>query len=108
MARRMARFSFADLFEKPLGPADYLRIADVFQAVFVDRVPSMGPERRNEARRFITFVDALYESRVRLVMSAEVLPDRLYPEGAGSDAFARTVSRLMEMQSDAWLANGDS
>jgi cell division protein ZapE len=106
MARGVARFAFADLFEQPLGPADYLRIAETFRAVFVDGVPQMGPERRNEARRFMTFIDALYENRVRLVMSAEEPPDRLYTDGDGSRAFARTVSRLMEMQSADYGVEG--
>ncbi|MFP3942675.1 MAG: cell division protein ZapE [Alphaproteobacteria bacterium] len=104
MANRMARFSFADLFEKPLGAADYLRLAELFRAVFVDGVPKMDPGMRNEARRFITFVDALYEKRRRLVMSADVPPIELYAEGDGSADFSRAASRLAEMQSAGYGA----
>ncbi|MFW6027228.1 MAG: cell division protein ZapE [bacterium] len=98
-AGNIARFSFVDLFEKPLGAADYLCIAELFRVVFVDGVPRMGPEMRNKARRFMIFIDALYEKRVRLIMSADAPPGGLYTEGDGSAEFARTVSRLMEMQS---------
>ncbi len=67
-------------------------------------VPALGPEKRNEAARFVTLIDALYEHKVNLVCSAAVAPDALYPKGDGSAAFERTVSRLYEMQSDAYLA----
>lgn len=100
-----ARFEFADLFEQPLGPNDYLAIARHFHTVFIDQIPVMTPERRNEARRFITAVDAFYEHRVKLVVSAAAAPSDLYREGAGADQFARTASRLIEMQSEDYLAS---
>ena len=72
--------------------------------VVVAGVPTMGPEKRNEAARFATLIDALYEHRVNFVCSAAAAPDALYPQGDGSFAFARTVSRLNEMRSDAYMA----
>lgn len=99
----VARFSFADLCAKPLGAADYLKIADTFRTVFVDHIPRLSSANRNEAKRFVTLIDALYERRVRLVASAEVEPQQLYDEGDGAFEFQRTVSRLMEMQSADYL-----
>lgn len=98
-AHGVARFSFNDLCAKPLGAADYLKIAQCFHTVLIDDVPVMGPERRNEAKRFVTLIDALYEGKTKLIVSAAVGPQALYPEGDGAFAFERTVSRLMEMQS---------
>ncbi|MDX2263575.1 MAG: cell division protein ZapE [Hyphomicrobiales bacterium] len=99
-----ARFAFADLFEQPLGPEDYLAIARAYHTVFVDGAPVLTPERRNAARRFITFIDALYDNRTGLVMSANAEPDALYPSGDGADHFQRTASRLTEMRSAEYLA----
>lgn len=99
----VARFSFHDLCEKPLGPADYLAIGRRFHSVVLDDVPLLTPDRRNEARRFMTLVDALYESRVMLFLSAAAPASELYPQGDGAFEFQRTVSRLMEMQSSDWL-----
>jgi cell division protein ZapE len=93
---------------KPLGPADYLAIAAVFDAVFVEGVPVMGPEQRNEARRFVTFIDTLYDRQIRLVLSAATPPEGIYPLGDGTFEFARTVSRLKEMMSAGyWTAGPD-
>jgi cell division protein ZapE len=103
-AMGVARFSFADLCEKPLGPLDYLAIARDFHTVFIDRIPVLGPARRDVARRFITLIDTLYDNHVSLIASAEATPDALYPSGAGADHFVRTASRLTEMRSDAFLA----
>ena len=100
----VARFGFADLCEKPLGAADYLAIAGLYHTVVLADLPALGPEKRNEALRFVTLIDALYEHKVNLACSAAVAPDALYPEGDGAKAFERTVSRLYEMQSDAYLA----
>ena len=100
----VARFGFADLCEKPLGAADYLAIAGLYHTVVLADVPALGADKRNEAARFATLIDALYEHRVNLVCSAAVAPDALYPKGDGFAAFERTVSRLYEMQSDAYLA----
>ncbi len=102
-ARGVARFGFADLCEKPLGAADYLGIATRFHTVMLDDIPRMGPEKRNEARRFVTLVDALYENIVTLVASADTVPDNLYADGDGAFEFERTASRLMEMQSSDYL-----
>jgi len=99
----VAWFSFADLCEQPLGPSDYLQIATLYDAVVLSGVPKMGPGNRDAARRFVTLVDALYEHKTALVMSAEAAPEVLYPEGDGAFEFQRTVSRLMEMQSEDYL-----
>lgn len=99
----VARFSFADLCAKPLGASDYLKIAETFHTVFVDHIPQLSAANRNEAKRFVTMIDAFYERKVRLVASADVAPGELYAEGDGHFEFQRTVSRLMEMQSADYL-----
>ena len=88
----------------PLGPADYLALAGRYHAVILAGVPVLSAQRRNEARRFMTLIDALDESRVKLVVSAEAPPEQLYPTGDGAREFQRTVSRLQEMRSNAYLA----
>jgi cell division protein ZapE len=105
-ARGAAWFGFADLCEQPLGPADYLAIAENFHTLVVDGVPQMDETSRNEARRFITLVDTLYDSRVKLLASAAAAPEALWVGSAGyeSFAFARTASRLTEMRSADYLA----
>jgi len=103
-ARGVARFSFEDLCAKPLGAADYLAIAETFHTVLIDDIPALSPAKRNEAKRFVTLIDALYENKVRLICSAEVAAVELYPAGDGAFEFERTVSRLLEMQSDAYLS----
>jgi cell division protein ZapE len=103
-ARGVACFSFAELCEAPLGPGDYLAIAGRYHAVILADVPILNTDRRNEARRFMTLIDALYEHRVKLVVSAEAPPERLYPAGDGAAEFQRTVSRLQEMRSKAYIA----
>ena len=100
----VARFPFADLCDKPLGPADYLAIAKRFHTVMVDGIPHLPPAKRNAAKRFLTLIDALYEHNVNLVCSADVAPDALFPDGDGVEAFQRAVSRLLEMQSEEYLA----
>ncbi len=100
----VARFDFAALCGQPLGPGDYLAIATHFHALVLDAIPRLGPDNHNEARRFITLIDALYEHRVKLVASAEASPDQLYAAGEGAAAFRRTASRLEEMQSQDYLA----
>jgi cell division protein ZapE len=104
-AAGVARFSFPDLCDKPLGASDYLMIARDFHTVVLDGVPVLNHARRNEAKRFITLIDVLYEHRVKLVISAEAAPHKLYHADEGAEAFEfdRTVSRLTEMQSDAYL-----
>lgn len=103
-ARGAARFSFDDLCAQPLGPNDYIAIARHYGAVFIDRIPIMGPDMRNEAKRFVTLIDAIYDRRVKLVCSADAEPHALYPSGDGSFEFERTASRLMEMRSADYLA----
>ena len=103
-ARGVARMDFEALCARPLGPADYLALAARFHTLVLDGVPAMGPEKRNEAKRFVTLVDALYEAKAKLVLSAAAAPDDLYPAGDGSFEFGRTVSRLMEMQSADYMA----
>ena len=101
-AHACARFTFADLCEKPLGPPDYLALAHNFRTVFVERIPALGPERRNEARRFVLLIDTLYDARVRFVATSAQAPETIYPSGDHAFEFGRTVSRLKEMQSAAW------
>ncbi|MGB1546981.1 MAG: cell division protein ZapE [Alphaproteobacteria bacterium] len=103
-ARGVVRFSFAELCERPLGAADYLEIANQFHTVLLDRIPRLTPDSRNEAKRFVTLIDALYEHKVKLIASAEDAPEALYPSGDGAMEFRRTVSRLLEMQSEAYFA----
>lgn len=97
-AHGVAVFAFAELFERPLGAADYLAIARLFHTVIVKGIPAMTPDRRDVARRFLIFVDTVYEHRVKLVCSADAPPDSLYPDGPGAAMFERAASRLMEMQ----------
>lgn len=94
-----ARFDFAALCAKPLGPRDYLTIARTFHTIMIDYVPQLTPDKRNEARRFINLIDALYDNRVILIMSAAAEPSELYVSGDGADLFERTASRLVEMRS---------
>jgi len=101
-ARGVARFSFAELCARALGAADYIALATHFHTLILADVPQLGSERRNEAFRFTTLVDALYEHKVNLICSAEVGPRELYPEGDFAFEFERTVSRLLEMQTDAY------
>lgn len=101
-AHGCARFSFADLCAKPLGPPDYLAIAHNFRTVFVTHVPELGPERRNEAKRFVLLIDTLYDARVRFAATSAQAPDRIYRAGDHRFEFGRTVSRLKEMQSASW------
>ncbi len=105
-----ARFSFDDLCMQPLGAADYLRIAHAYGTVFLEGVPVMSKQRRNEAKRFINLIDTLYDNGVKLVVSAEAEPTGLYVSGDGTEAFEfdRTVSRLIEMRSEAYLAGGQT
>lgn len=102
-ARGLARFAFADLCEQPLGASDYLAIVRRYSALFIDRIPRMGPENRNEARRFVTLIDAIYESRTKLVCSAAAPPEALCPKGDSAFEFERTASRLIEMQSRDYI-----
>ncbi len=102
----VAVFSFKRLCEAPLWTADYLAIARRYHTVFVVGIPRLGPEQRNAAARFVALIDALYEHHVNFLCSADAPPEGLYPYGDGTFEFERTVSRLMEMQSAAYLAQG--
>jgi cell division protein ZapE len=99
-------FSFKRLCGEPRGAADYLTIARAFHTVIIVGIPVMGPERRDQAARFKVLIDALYEYKVKLVVAAAAPPEGLYPQGDGAFEFERTVSRLMEMQSADYLAQG--
>lgn len=102
---RVARFTFSDLCEAPLGAADYLAIARDYDVVLLDHVPLLGPERRNATKRFIILVDAFYDHSVRLFISAAEWPERLLTEKKGVEGFEfdRTISRLFEMRSKDYL-----
>ncbi|NJS15080.1 MAG: cell division protein ZapE [Sphingopyxis sp.] len=102
----VAVFSFKRLCAEARGAADYLAVARAFHTVIIVGIPKMGPQNRNEAARFVTLIDALYEYRVKLLASAAAAPDQLYIAGDGAFEFERTASRLTEMQSDDWLALG--
>ena len=102
----VAVFSFKRLCAEARGAADYLAIARRFHTVIMVGVPVLGPHNRNEAARFVTLIDALYEYRVKFLASADAEPDHLYSKGDGRFEFDRTVSRLMEMQSEDYLAEG--
>jgi len=102
--RGVARADFEALCGLYLGAADYLAIATHFHTLVLDGVPRLGPENFDRARRFVTLIDALYEHRCKLVASADAEPDQLYEKGEGAAIFQRTASRLMEMQSQDYLA----
>jgi len=97
------RASFASLCSVALGPNDYVALAAYFHTVFLGDVPRLTPSRREEARRFVILIDALYEAHARLIVLAEGEPAQLYPAGDGSFEFERTASRLEEMRSAGWL-----
>jgi cell division protein ZapE len=102
-AKGVARFTFAELCARPLGAADYIALATHFHTLVIEGIPRLDRDRHNEAVRFTTLIDALYEHKCNLICSAAVPPEALYPEGDFSFEFHRTVSRLLEMQSDAYL-----
>ncbi|ARC87306.1 cell division protein ZapE [Rhodovulum sp. MB263] len=98
----VARATFWDLCARPLGPADYLAIAQAVRVLILEDIPRLSSENYNEARRFVTLIDALYEGKVRLIASAAAAPEMLYLEGEGTFEFERTASRLREMQGADW------
>jgi len=103
VARQVAWFGFAELCQRPLAAADYLAIAEHFAAVIIEGIPRLGPDRRDAARRFNILIDTLYEARSLLIASAEVPVEEIYATGDGTFEFRRTVSRLIEMQSEDYL-----
>lgn len=102
----VAVFSFKRLCAEARGASDYLTVARHFHSVIIVGIPKLGPENRNEAARFVTLIDALYEHKVKLIAAADAEPADLYEKGDGRFEFERTVSRLMEMQSQDYLAEG--
>src|ERR1700690_3394080 len=105
-AHGVARFSFADICEKPLAASDYLRLARDYHTILIDRIPVMDYGERNAAKRFIALIDTLYDNGVKLMASAEADPLSLYraTEGYEANEFKRTSSRLIEMSSESYLA----
>ena len=100
----MVRATFASLCSVALGPNDYIAIAERFHTLFLEDVPRLTPNRREEARRFVILIDALYEAHAKLIVLAQAEPTTLYPQGDGAFEFERTASRLQEMRSADWLA----
>jgi cell division protein ZapE len=105
-ANGVARATFWDLCSRPLGPGDYLAIAQAVRVLILEDIPQLSAENYNEAKRFVTLIDALYEAKVRLISSAADVPERLYLEGSGAFEFERTASRLREMQGAEWGQTG--
>jgi cell division protein ZapE len=103
-AKGVARFRFADLCEQPLGPTDFIAIANAFHTIVLAGIPRLAPERRDTVKRFATLVDILYERKIKLVCSAAAPPAEIYPAGDHASDFRRTASRLMEMQSVEYLS----
>ena len=101
----VGRARFWELCGAMLGPADYLAIAGAVRLLMIDDIPHLSASNFNEAKRFVTLIDTLYEAKVRLICSAADVPERLYLEGEGSFEFERTASRLREMQSVDWAAD---
>jgi cell division protein ZapE len=102
-AEGVARFDFDALCGRAHGPADYLALAKKFHTLILDGVPCLSPANFDQARRFIVLIDTLYDRRVKLIASADAMPDQLYQQGENAKMFERTASRLDEMQSQYWL-----
>jgi cell division protein ZapE len=102
-AEGAARFTFAELCEKPLGAEDYIRIAEKFHTVFIENVPKMGYDRNNETKRLMTLIDVLYDMRRQVVVTAEAAPEKIYYGSHYKFEFDRTISRLNEMRSSSYL-----
>ena len=100
----VAKAKFYDLCGRPLGAGDYLALADAVRVLILEDIPTLSRHNFNEAKRFVTLIDALYEARVQLICTAAAQPEMLYVEGAGTFEFERTASRLREMQSADWAA----
>jgi len=104
-ASGVAAFSFDALCGQPLGAEDYIALARRYHTLVLDGVPRLTEDRRNEAKRFMTLIDTLYEHKVKLVMAAETPPHDLYRGKTHAFEFERTISRLMEMQSNDYLSS---
>lgn len=98
----VARVGFFDLCGTALGAADYLAIAEAVSVLVLEDIPQLSRSNFNEAKRFVTLIDTLYESHVRLICTAVAPPEMLYVEGDGAFEFERTASRLHEMMRDDW------
>lgn len=103
-AQGVAWLTFAELCMRPLGANDYLELCSLCHTIILQGIPKLTREERNEAKRFVTLIDTLYDHRVKLVATAETPPEGIYEQGDGTFEFARTVSRLIEMQSESYLA----
>ncbi len=101
----VGRASFQDLCGAALGAADYLAVTEGLRVLMLDDIPILGPHNNNEAKRFVTLIDTVYEARIQFIASADAMPEELYPKGAGSFEFERTASRLREMQAESWTAD---
>lgn len=102
-AGELARFEFSSLCERALGAEDYLTVAQKYRTVFLQNIPRLNYDRRNEAKRLMILIDALYENHVRVIFSAEAMPDKLYLGHDHAFEFERTISRIHEMQSSEYL-----
>ncbi len=103
--RGVACFTFAALCGEPLGAEDYITISQRYHTLVLDGVPRLTEDRRNEAKRFMTLIDTLYGHKVKLVMAADAPPHDLYKGPSHAFEFERTISRLMEMQPNDYLAS---
>ena len=103
----IGRARFYDLCGAMLGPGDYLAIAEAVKVLILEDIPALSRSNFNEAKRFVTLIDALYEAKVRLICSAAAEPEMLYLEGEGTFEFERTASRLREMQDENWGQEND-
>ena len=108
VCKGIARFTFSELCEEPLGAEDYLSIAKSYHTVFVEGIPKLNDGHRNEAKRLMTLIDTLYDNRIKLVVAADASADKLYSGEDYQFEFQRTVSRLIEMQGEEYLAGEDS
>lgn len=107
VAKGIARFTFAQLCERPMGAEDYLAIAHAYHTVFLEGIPKLGYDRRNEAKRLMTLVDSFYDRGTKLIVTADAPPDQLYRGPDHEFEFQRTVSRLIEMQGAEYLKESD-
>jgi cell division protein ZapE len=107
-ARGAVRASFEELCARPLGAADYLALAEAVHSLMIENVPRLSRASNNEAKRFVTLIDALYEAKTRIFVSAAAEPETLYREGPGAFEFERTASRLEEMRGEAWPPETDA
>jgi len=102
-AKGVAWFTFDELCRRPLGPADYLALTEVFHTFLISGIPVLRPEDRNEARRLVTCIDACYEHKANVICSADAPPEALYVKGVGEFEFRRCASRLIEMQAEDYM-----